>query len=237
MTASEELRRGWPVLIAAFVGIGCGVSSLTLYTGGLFIGPLEHATGWSRAWVAAGSSATTFGVALFSPAAGWLLDRFGCRVTAAASLLALTAGYVVLGTAPLVMAGYLGTLFAMGVLASGSSPISFTRAVNASFTRLRGLALGISLAGAGAVGSCAPLILGPVIAHSGWRAGYLALAAAVALAAALAFLGLREPADGPVKLSPGRPAEEFSAVMRSPVLWIVPLLVTSPAAHKPGTVV
>ncbi|MBW4051223.1 MAG: MFS transporter [Proteobacteria bacterium] len=221
MTATEELRRGWPVLIAAFVGIGCGVSSLTLYTGGLFIAPLEHATGWSRAWVAAGSTATTFGVAFFSPAAGWLLDRFGCRATAAASLLGLTAGYVVLGTVPLVLPGYLGTLFAMGLLSSGSSPISFTRAVNASFRRLRGLALGISLAGAGAVGSCAPLVLGPVIADSGWRVGYLSLAAVVALAAAVAFLGLREPADRPSAFSPGGPAKDLGAATGSPVLWIL----------------
>jgi MFS family permease len=219
MTATEELRRGWRVLFAAFVGIGCGVSSLTLYTGGLFLGPLEHATGWSRAWVTAGSTATTFGVALFSPGAGWLLDRFGCRLTAAASLLALAAGYVVLGTVPLVLPGYLGTLFAIGLFSSGSSPISFTRAVNASFTRVRGLALGISLAGAGAVGSCAPLVLGPVIANSGWRAGYLALAAG--FAAVVAFLGLREPVDGPLTLRPGRPAEDFVTVMRSPVLWIL----------------
>lgn len=221
MTAAEELRRGWLVLIAAFLGIGFGVSSLTLYTGGLFIAPLEQATGWSRAWVAAGSTATTFGVALFSPVAGWLLDRFGCRLTAAASLLALAAGYVALGTVPLVLPAYLGILFLMGLLSSGSSPISFTRAVNACFRRVRGLALGVSLAGAGAVGSCAPLILGPVIADRGWRSGYLALAAAVAAAAVVALLGLREPADPPSRPIRGSPAADFGFVIRSPVLWIL----------------
>lgn len=223
MTASAEFRRGWFIVITAMVGAGLGVSSIGLYTSGLFIEPLEQASHWSRSWISSGSAAMTLGIALASPFAGRVVDRLGARSTAVASLLMLAGGYAILSLIPLQIMTYVALFFVMGLLGSASTPLTFTKVVNTWFSRGRGLALGMTLTGSGTVGILTPLILGPVIAEYGWRSGYAAVAAVIAAAAPLVWLGLRNPPAAresghqPVALE----GSSFRQAVRSPTLWIM----------------
>ena len=45
----SEFGRGWPVVSAAAVGVGLGLSPLPFYTLGVFVAPLVQEFGWTPA--------------------------------------------------------------------------------------------------------------------------------------------------------------------------------------------
>jgi hypothetical protein len=65
MTAAQEWRRGWTVVLAAFVGFSF-FSVMTAATG-VFMQPLAHEFGWNRAQASSGTSIAGIVGALLSP--------------------------------------------------------------------------------------------------------------------------------------------------------------------------
>jgi MFS family permease len=181
--AETELGRHWKTVLASMVGVGFGASGLPFYSMGLFIKPLSAAFGWNRAQISVAGLCLQFGMVFAAPVVGFLVDRFGARRVALISMLCLTLGLASLSG----LKGDLMTLYviwsALAVMAGGTTPVVWTRAINRCFNRQRGVALGLTLAGTGVAAIGAPILLGPVIAGHGWRAGYLALAAVTALVA------------------------------------------------------
>jgi MFS family permease len=223
MTEVSEFHRGWPIVATAMIGAAVGVTSISLYTAGLFVAPLEAEFHWSRAAISSAGIVVTGGIAIASPLVGRAIDRYGARPVAVVSLLLTALCFVGLGAMPGSLVAFLGLWLLMGALGAGSGPISFTRVVNAWFVRSRGLALGIALMGTGLVGFLAPLLLGPVIQFLGWRIGYVAIAAVVTLAVPLVWLFLRDPEvnekrSGAVITHEG---VEFRDALRSRVLWMM----------------
>ena len=47
-STAGEFAAGWRVLVAAALGVTCGITAVPIYTIGAFVGPLEQAHGWSR---------------------------------------------------------------------------------------------------------------------------------------------------------------------------------------------
>jgi predicted MFS family arabinose efflux permease len=74
-------------------------------------------------------------------------------------------------------------------LGPANGPPAYTRAVNQSFDRSRGLALGVALASTGLMALVAPPALAWVIQTHGWRSAYLALALVTVVSAPI-VLGL-----------------------------------------------
>lgn len=223
-TTGGEFARSWPVVVAAAIGIGIGVASSPFYTAGLFLKALTAEFGWSRAGASSGSLALSLGIALAAPVVGRLADRLGSRAVAVASMLLLAASFFGLSRMAGQLSVYIGAMFLMGLVAAGSSPITFTRAVSSWFTRGRGLALGLALVGTGLMATLAPLVLGPLIERQGWRHGYAALAAAALVATPFLLLVRDRRSDAtaphvaasvPVAIGAGAP------VWRDPHLWIL----------------
>jgi hypothetical protein len=79
----------------------------------------------------------------------------------------------------------------LGGIGGGTTPIVYTRVVNANFTSSRGLALAIVLAGTGLAALVLPPVLAATIDASGRRAGFMFLATAAALAWPFVILGFR----------------------------------------------
>jgi MFS family permease len=239
MTDVSEFRRGWPIVATAMIGAAVGVSSITLYTAGLFVAPLEAEFHWSRAAIASAGIMATGGIAIASPLTGQAIDRYGARPVALIALLMTALCFVALGLMPGSLMAFLGITLLIGVLGAGSSPISFTRVVNAWFNRSRGLALGITLMGGGFVGFLAPLLLGPVIQSYGWRSGYFAIAAVVAISAPLVWFFLRDPEAREDQRAAAVTHEgvEFRDAMRSRALWIMGVSYLLAAAAITGTVI
>ncbi len=187
--AETELGRHWKMVLAVMVGVAFGATGLPFYTLGLFVKPLGAEFGWSRAQVSTAGLCLQAGLIVASPFIGTLVDRFGSRRTALISMVGLVLGLLGLSA----VTGNVLTLYAawtaLALLASGTTPIVWTRAVNSCFDRQRGLALGLSLAGTGLAAILGPMLMSQLIVAHGWRVAYQVLAA-VTLLGALPFVAL-----------------------------------------------
>jgi MFS family permease len=90
--------------------------------------------------------------------------------------------------------------FQIFVFAAGAvtSPVAITRVVNQRFVAMRGLAIGLTVAGSGAMAVIAPPILASVIGLVGWRGAYQVIALLIALSAAVSLI-LLWPAGGRIE--------------------------------------
>lgn len=171
------MKAGWQrVLAGAIVGSATGVSAALLYTNGLFVADLTRDFGLTRSQFGFGVLLVTLALAAANPVVGWAVDRFGARWPSVAGLLLLSAGFASTGLFVHSVPSYLAlqSLVALGGAASG--PIAYTKFIGATFTRRRGLALGLTMTGIGLSAAILPPLLATVIATHGWRTGYLALA-------------------------------------------------------------
>lgn len=174
-TAAAEFRAHWRMLLGCLIGIAVGVASLPYYTTGMFVGPLSQEFGWSRGAAASSALALTLGMALASPFAGRVIDRFGVRRIACGSLVCVAAGFFALAAMPASLIFFYVTILSMAILGIGSAAIGYTRLVNQRFERARGLAIGIVLTGTGVGAVFGPKMVAWAIGQSGWRAAYAVL--------------------------------------------------------------
>ncbi len=204
IAASPHRRAFWIVLLAS-----AGAFALTMgtrQTMGLFLGPLNTATGLGVASISLAFAVGQLWWGLTQPFAGALADRLGAgRVLFAGVLL------VALGTflTPW-MSSTAGLILAVGVLAAGGAGIAGPAVLMAATMRLlprerHGMATGIINAG----GSFGQFVMAPIagalIAGYGWGAALQVLAALVLLALPAAWIlggGARPAAAGAVPAAP-----------------------------------
>lgn len=189
-----EFRRGWPVVLASLIGIGCGLAALPFYTMGVFAPHLAREFGWSVGEIMAGLTITTLAVTVAGPAAGLLCERYGPRPVVLTSLALFGLSYLSLAVLDNSLPRFYLTFGVIAFVGAGTLPITWTRTVNRWFDRRRGLALGFAMMGTGLFGiACKPL-LAWVIGLAGWRAGFLVLGGLpLLLALPLAWCLFREP--------------------------------------------
>ena len=58
LSVAAEFRRGWPIVLAAAVGLACGLGALPIYSLGALTKPMVDDLGWSRAEVQAARTGT-----------------------------------------------------------------------------------------------------------------------------------------------------------------------------------
>ena len=224
----NEFGRGWKVLIASLLGTAFGASPLPFNTIGFFIDPLQQEFGWTRTEISLGI--TIYGVlgALLAPVFGWLADRFGVRLVALASLTTFALIFASFSIIPGNLSWYYALWVLVGLFGIGSTPITWSRAINLWFFKQRGLALGLTLVGTSISAMALPIITTWLINDFGWRVSYAALALLpLGIALPIGLLWFREPkpeerppeiaAAGAVSL-PGRSLRE---AMREPRFWIL----------------
>lgn len=206
-TPSGEFRRGWPVVLAAFLGIGLGLSPLPFYTMGIFAPHLASEFGWATEEIQFGLTMTTLMVLWAGPLAGVLAKRIGVRRIALAGVVLFALSFMALGLSNGSLVRFYATWAAVGIFGAGTLPITWTKAVNGWFDRQRGLALGLSLMGTGLFGFSAQFLVPDIIAAFGWRAAYVAVGALpLLIALPVAFLLFHdrdEAADGAPTRAPG----------------------------------
>lgn len=205
--AQAEWKRSWNVVGASVVGMGTG-AGLYQYVSSLFIQPLEASFGWSRGEISSASALGLLG-ALGAPLIGKLADTYGVRPVATVCILLLSLAHVGLAmmTGPLWQ--FLICSAIIGIAASGSTGLVYSRAVNGWFKHSRGLALGLMASGI----SIATLIISPmlawIIADFGVRMGYLTLAALASLVGLpIVLAGVRE-----------RPSQAGEGILTSTALF------------------
>ena len=172
----SEFSRHWLLVLVCAVGIGVGVSSLPFYTQGLFIEAWIADFGWTRAQASLGILGSTLALAAVLPCIGSIVDRYGLVTPVMISLLGLSLAYVLLGMFVQSIATFVILAMLQAILGSASSPLAYTRAINAVFNKQRGLALGVALSGAGVAATFGPTLISNAIDAFGWRGAYYAMA-------------------------------------------------------------
>jgi len=168
----SEFRLGWKVLLASMLGVMCGASPIPFNTIGFFIGPLNAEFGWTFRDISIGI--TIFGVlaSFLAPVFGALADRFGVRPVALSSLVAFALAFASFALTPDSLIGFYGLWVLVGLVGIGSTPVTWSRAVNLWFYRNRGLSLGIMLVGTSLAAMIVPPLTVFAIEHFGWRMAF-----------------------------------------------------------------
>ena len=170
-------------------------------TPSIFIVPLEHEFGWTRAAI---SGAIAVNIALFGiigPFAASLMSRYGLRriVLMALALLAIAIGASTFMRQPWQLFLCWGVLVGTGT--GVTSLVLAAIVVNRWFEQRRGLALGI-LSAANATGQLVFLpLLATLVTRHGWRSAVYTVAAAAGVVFVVVLVWMRnDPAD--VRLLP-----------------------------------
>jgi MFS family permease len=166
---------GWRVAAGSGVAVFVSFSSLLVFTFGVFLKPLTAEFGWSREAVSLAFAIAALGVAVCSPLLGAMLDRFGPRRIILPSVAVFGLAFASLS----LLKGQLMVLYAtfalLGAVGNGTAQLAHSRAVASWFTRRRGLALAVIMAGSGTGAMLWPWIAQALLDRLGWRPTVAAL--------------------------------------------------------------
>ena len=193
-----EFSKGWTILLAGLLGVMCGASPIPYNVIGFTAEPLTAEFGWTQTQILL--PITLFGViaSLLAPVFGWMADRFGVRPVALWSLFAFAIAFGAISFTPRAneeqtLYYYYGLWIAVGLVGIGSTPVTWSRAINLWFFQHRGLALGILLMGTSLAAIVVPQVAVWSIANFGWRAMFAIVALFPIIALVIAYFLFREP--------------------------------------------
>ena len=236
-----------------WAAVGCAMSSnavrqaASVTTLSIFIVPMAGEFGWSRTGISGAVSLGALLGALSAPFIGPLFDRHGSRALLIASALAMSACCVALAGTRSLLWFYVAFGVSRMIF---STPFDLgTSSVAAKwFVRRRALAMSLLTTSIGIGLAILPLAAALTIAAGGWRIGWLALAAIVAvfgvvpqwllLVRAPEDVGLRPDGDGSAPRAgagasgagagdagaahaTGEIAFTRAQALRTPALWLV----------------
>ncbi|MDC3402203.1 MFS transporter [Alphaproteobacteria bacterium] len=217
-----EFRRGWKVLLAAFIGLAVNLATLPYYATGIWVRPWQEEFGWTRAEIGAMTSIAVVVMMISAPFAGRLIDRFGLRYVTSISLLLFATSYWLVSVVVTSLYGLYLLTVVYAVVGIASTPLAFTRAINAFFSKSRGMALGIGLSSTGITAFLIQRFLTPYVAEHGWRAGFDLLFWVIVLTVPIIFLFIRDEPDHTPHEQAKRASDlgiTFSASLRSATFW------------------
>lgn len=184
----------WWVVFASICGLLVGAGAINVFAFGVFLKPVTQDLHVGREFFSTGLILTSTLTALGTLPLGTLLDRWGVRRVLVVGLILYSLGvaaYALMTAAPTMM--YLAFGLA-GIFGCIGSPVPYGVAISLWFDRLRGLAIGVAMAGVGLGVAIVPQIAEFYIRHFGWRTAYLMLALTVFVIAWLPVaLFVREP--------------------------------------------
>ena len=220
-----EFRRGWPVLVAAALGTAFGASPIPFNSIGPFTRPLAEEFGWGRGDIQLALFWFTAAVVITVPFVGGLADRIGVRKVAIGALALFGVSFAALALTPASLFAFYLLWVVMGALGAGSTPVSWTRAVNAWFFHNRGLALALTLMGTGLTAALLPSLATWLIEQYGWRRAFLGISLLpLAVALPVAVWLFREPdaRDAMQLVAPaGLTGVTVRAALRDYRFWVI----------------
>jgi MFS family permease len=217
-----EMQRHWKALVAASAGLGAGFL-LNHYIANIFAPHLIGAFGWSKSQFALVGAFGVINLATI-PLVGRLTDRLGIRPIATLGVTAFPMTFIALS---LMTGGF--TVFVVISIAQyllcgvTTSSIVYSRLIAERFVTARGMALAVGATTPALVGVIGSPLLQLLIDTHGWRAGYLAVAAFVALvgAVALALIPRRRSPRPATPKVPRAGGGDYPVIFRSSTFWII----------------
>jgi MFS family permease len=228
LASSRKPISRWAVVGVSMVGMSTGPSQYAFGSLALFIGPLSTEFGWDRSQISLAATVFTITLLFCLPVAGRIADSIGSKRLLLPSMLIVA---LLLAAIPITVSApwHLWLVFGLiGGLGAGANALPYMRTISAWFDRNRGLAIGMTLAGAGLGYTYVPPLLRFVIDSYSWRAAYFVLAGLILfIALPLVALLFRE-SPGKIE-SPNPSHSETSATkaatrqqaLRTPTFWIL----------------
>lgn len=173
VSASAEWRRFWPVVLAS--SIGFSFMSFMTPAAGVFMDPLARDFGWDRTQLSSGLAVAALISIVLSPFIGALIDRRGVRSIALPGLVFTTASICAFALASGSFLQWIVLWLIWGVFVLFVQSTLWSTAVAATFTKGRGLALGITMSGTALAQVVAPPLSNWLIAEFGWRTAFVVL--------------------------------------------------------------
>jgi len=168
----EHPHYGWVMVVMAACIMA--THALVFYAFGVFLKPLTVEFNWERGALSGAFSIALLLVGPFSILSGRLSDKYGPRILVTISGLSLGVGFLLMSQINSLWQVYLIWGLFMGVGISCSFvPIIST--IPRWFTKKRGIAIGIAVAGFGLGGVIVPPLAQWLISAFGWRQAYLIL--------------------------------------------------------------
>lgn len=215
----EERAAPLGILFAATIVIA--IAGIHFHVVGAMVRPLGDAYGWSRGDVTFALTISSLVHPFTNIAIGWLADRYPARMIALPGIVGFAAGTLLLGLAGPALWTWYAAYFGFAILSAGASSIIWTKLIVGHFSKRRGLALAISLAGAGVLVSTIPTIILSIRENFGLGAVYPTLAlASLILMFIPAWLFLpRKQAVIRTDAAQAAAQPDWTFVVRSPRLW------------------
>jgi MFS family permease len=177
----RRLFYGWLIVFLCAIGLFLG-APLLVFSFSVFFKSLATDFHANRAAVSFAFSLMNIVGALWLPATGMLIDRFGAkRVIVSTSLFYGLALISALWVGSSLWQLYLLCAVLGITFTSGAAPVPYGVVISHWFNRHRGLALGLSMMGIGAGSVVVPVLAQRLIVSFGWRGAYAIFGAAVLL--------------------------------------------------------
>ena len=168
----KKIYYGWWIILA------CAL--INLYVGGIvffgftaFFAPIRDEFGWSYAQISFAVSLRGMEVGIFSPIAGFLVDRFGTKKIILWGVITVGFGFILLSVTH-TLAMFYASFVLISFGASGCTSVVTQTAVANWFHRKIGLALGLMGSGIGAGGFIVLLIVRLIDLYQ-WRSTLIIL--------------------------------------------------------------
>lgn len=213
-SAVQEWRDNYPLLATCFVGYG--ISTMAVFSVGVFLDPIEAELGWGRGAISGALMAQSVIAFLLAGFAGRLMDRFGLRRVGIAGIVIYCAGISLLGTTGSEIWQWWALWFIIAIGLLFVNPTLWASAISRNFDASRGLALAVTTSGSSIMLIFMPAILTALIVQFSWRITYVGLGI-VSLAAALPLmlLFLRDGPHVKVSASVTNPGAAMGPTVRS----------------------
>lgn len=229
---------GWSVLAAAFTGVMVSFAPIVPYTFSLFLDPLHAEFGWKREAMGGAFALAAITVALVSPLIGILLDRFPPRRILLPSIVIFAMALAALSRLTPHIIQFYGTFFVMGLVANGTAQFAYTRTILTWFSHHRGVALALLLTGSGVGSMLIPPLTQWMIAHHGWRSGFLLLAGFALLGLPLTALLVRNRPEAAIVRAEHHADNSMTVAgaMQTGAFWILACITILSAFSENGLV-
>ena len=182
-TTSGELSPGvfygWWVVVASGIGLALCFGPIIVATFGVFFKSLSQEFGWSRAQISLAFSLAMVANTVAVPFIGRLVDYIGARKVILAGSLFLGLGVLLLSAVSSHLWQFYAIYLMIGLAGGASSPVPYAKVIARWFDRLRGLALGLSLAALSLSFAIMPFVAHMLLAAIGWRTAYALMGLAV----------------------------------------------------------
>jgi len=183
--------QGWRTLAAMFA---CSLVAIgtTIYGFGLYVVPVSETLGVTRASANVGMMVFITAMAVWSPLAGSMLDRYSARWVVAAGGVLLASGLYLIpqSSSGVQMLAAIAGPIALGTACAG--PLAAATVVSRWFRKRRGRALGIAATATAAGGFLMTQLGANLIVHYEWRSALSITAIASGLAVvAIALLVIK----------------------------------------------